>query len=68
MDNLTIQVTPVELNHNSAYPLQISCLLKKIAINTGHTLEKHQLTAFPDSSLGKSTFPRGPTLTLSKEL
>lgn len=67
MDNLSLQICPLEVSRLPSSPGQLSCLLKKIAISTGHTLEKHTLIGV-EATQGTVLFPNGPTLSLSKEL
>lgn len=67
MDNLSLQLSPLEVSRLPSAPGQLSCLLKKIAISTGHTLEKHTIMGV-DAGQGTVRFPNGPTLSLSKEL
>jgi hypothetical protein len=38
MDNLKLQVTPVEISYQSKDTIALSCLFKKVAISTGHLL------------------------------
>jgi hypothetical protein len=67
MDNLYLQVTPLELSASDARrPLQLTCLLKKVAITTGHVLEKHELKGHSQQS-PSTPFGEGPTFSLSKE-
>ena len=66
MDNLTLQVTPLELKHSTGNGSQLTCLFKKVALSTNYTLEKHQLSAYPNSTPGIHAFPPGPSFQLSR--
>jgi len=67
MDNLSLQVTPVEVNCHSKTPLQLTCLLKKVSISTGHVLEKQEIRSSHHPSSTTHSFPQGPTFNLTKE-
>lgn len=67
MDNLKLQITPIEVTYNSKEPLPLSCLIKKIAITTGHNLEKQELKSSSQSIPGRINFTEAATFTMSKE-
>jgi hypothetical protein len=41
MDNLTIQITPLEVTYQHKDPLTLTCVMKKLVIATNHPLEKY---------------------------
>ena len=66
MDNLSLQVTPLEVSCKAKNPIQLSCLVKKVAITTGHVLEKQEIRAQNHSSSSTHQFSEGPTFNLTK--
>jgi hypothetical protein len=56
MDNLKLQITPIEVTYNSKESLPLSCLIKKVVITTGHNLEKQEIKSSSQSIPGRTNF------------